>query len=245
VVIVVPIYQANLTPDEEISLLHLQHALGSYDKYFVAPELLEIKCRGIGVKRFDDRFFADTASYSKLLLSRMFYEAFAEYKYILVYQLDCLVFSDQLSRWCGAGFDYIGAPWLKNHTDPSQGFSRVGNGGLSLRRVESFLAVFDSERRVTWRHALRPAWLPDLDGSPRLYQYRKRAQVLQEARKGSSHYMDNYTLNEDRFWSDRATLFFPQFRVAPVDVALQFSFEYAPRYCYEQNGCRLPFGCPT
>jgi hypothetical protein len=31
--------------------------------------------------------------------------------------------------------------------------------------------------------------------------------------------------------------------VAPVEEALGFSFEREPRYCFERNGGRLPFGC--
>jgi hypothetical protein len=62
-------------------------------------------------------------------------------------------------------------------------------------------------------------------------------------RRGVKWYTTNYALNEDRFWSDRALFFNPNFRVAPVSTGLQFSFERHPRYCFEQNGHKLPFGC--
>jgi uncharacterized protein DUF5672 len=49
--------------------------------------------------------------------------------------------------------------------------------------------------------------------------------------------------NEDAFWGLDASYFKPDFRVAPLDVALSFAFEKDPRYCFESNGRRLPFGC--
>src|SRR5690606_35437868 len=82
----------------------------------------------------------------RLVLSRRFFRSFITYEYILIYHLDALVFSDQLREWCAAGFDYIGAPWLKSPDDPTQGFSEVGNSGFSLRNVEAALRVIDSRR---------------------------------------------------------------------------------------------------
>jgi hypothetical protein len=71
----------------------------------------------------------------------------------------------------------------------------------------------------------------------------KKLKVLRDVRKGVSWFAANYTLNEDLFWSDRAKLFYPNFKTAPVDVALHFSFERFPRYCFQKNGNQLPFGC--
>jgi hypothetical protein len=58
-----------------------------------------------------------------------------------------------------------------------------------------------------------------------------------------SHELASYFQNEDHFWPNRAAHYYPPFKVAPVDIALQFAFECVPRYCYELNGRRLPFGC--
>jgi hypothetical protein len=52
----------------------------------------------------------------------------------------------------------------------------------------------------------------------------------------------NYSLNEDLFWSDRARLFQPKFKIAPLDMSLRFSFDAYPNVCFQQNGRRLPFG---
>ncbi|MBS1214713.1 MAG: uncharacterized protein H6R26_3330, partial [Proteobacteria bacterium] len=49
--------------------------------------------------------------------------------------------------------------------------------------------------------------------------------------------------NEDHFWSDDAVRYVPGFKVASFETGLRFSFEVAPRLCFEMNGGRLPFGC--
>lgn len=247
--IVIPVYREPLTADEQVSLRHLMRFLGEHERFIVAPQSLAISIPGFGIRRFDDAFFTDTASsYSSLLLSRRFYEAFSAYEHILIYQLDALVFSDQLAEWRAAGYDYIGAPWLKDKHNPRRGFSRCGNGGFSLRRVESFLRVLDSGRYVSepvlYLVDLLRAPLPDVSHKFRgLARLAKRARVLRQVRQGAEAYAAAYTLNEDHFWSDRARLFCPDFRIAPVDAGLRFAFERAPRYCFEQNGGQLPFGC--
>lgn len=242
VAVAVPIYRAELAADELQSLRHLDAHLERHDRFFVAPSSLRPRHPGFEVLPFPDACFTSIESYSRLLLSTSFYRAFAAYRYVLVHQLDALVFSDRLATWCEAGYDYLGAPWLIDPEVPEKGFSRVGNGGLSLRRVDACLRVLESRRHVDGGPSLvrvLTAPLPDL---PR-HRLLKRVRVLREARLGARAYAGLYTLNEDHFWADRAALFDPGFRVAPVDVALGFSFERAPRYCCERNGGRLPFGC--
>ena len=113
-----------------------------------------------------DHYFKSIASYNKLMLSAEFYEHFVDYKYMLIYQLDAFVFKDQLDYWCNQDYDYIGAPWIrktyhynniesiltktwyklskefnlirKYNTLKYQLQNKVGNGGFSLRKVETF-----------------------------------------------------------------------------------------------------------
>ena len=76
---------------------------------------------------------------------------------MLIYQLDAYVFSDQLDYWCTKGYDYIGAPWIasprtwwnklllktksKKKQERASIFFKVGNGGLSLRKISTFINV--------------------------------------------------------------------------------------------------------
>ena len=81
VAVVVPVSnRTELTPEERISLRHLNHYLGTYDKYLVAPKSLQINLPGFGIKRFGNRFFGSTAAHTRLILSHLFYEAFIDYQ---------------------------------------------------------------------------------------------------------------------------------------------------------------------
>ncbi len=248
--IAVPIFRLPLSPAEEISLRHLRRHLASFDRFAVVPEGLATHAGGGGglpadltPAAFAADFFRSVEDYSRLLLSSAFYQRFAAYDYLLIYQLDCLVFDGTLLDWCRAGWDYLGAPWLRDPARPERGFSRVGNGGLSLRRVGACLRVLDSPRYrsepVPLLRDLLGAPLPDLPAAA----WPKRLRVLRAARAGARDYAAAYTLNEDHFWSDRARLFLPGFRIPRPEQALGFSFERAPRYCYARNGNRLPLGC--
>lgn len=246
VAIVVPTYNAEFTADEKISLRHLTHFLDANDKFLVVPQSLDINLPGFQVRRFADEFFFDTATYSALMLSSSFYRTFAEYRYILIYQLDALVFSDQLSWWCETGLDYVGAPWLAGVGLNFVETNTVGNGGFSLRRTESFLKVTESpgfeEEFARYRNALdaaKPAYMQILNVPRKL----TRRVLGRNKRRHASGGDPGDLLNEDCFWSFRARKYFPEFRIASVPEALRFSFEVAPRRCYELNNWQLPFGC--
>lgn len=244
VAIVVPLsVRPELTTDEQISFRHLRHHLGRYDTYLVVPRGSPLQLPGCEQRPFDRHFFGSAAAHRRLMLSPGFYEAFRDYDFILVYHPDALAFSDQLAYWCDAGYDYIGAPWLRSPDTPEEGFARVGNGGFSLRNVQSFLRVVKSRRYADDPDASWAKWFATRPLPVRVLNYprklAKRLRPLNNARRE----MAGVRYNEDFFWADRARWFYPAFRVAPVEVALRFAFEVAPRYCFEANGRTLPFGC--
>jgi hypothetical protein len=76
------------------------------------------------------------------------------------------VFSGDLEGWCRQGWDYIGAPWFhswhprqfpdsEHSEDPVDRHGTVGNGGFSLRKVGSALAVLTSPKRPLYRQLMR------------------------------------------------------------------------------------------
>jgi hypothetical protein len=211
VAIAVPAQTLELGPEARQSLRHLGAHLGCYDAFAVLPKGMHDTLAGLPAKRFAARAFRSTSRYSRLLVSDEFYAAFSDYEYVLVYQLDCLVFSDELEAWCERGYDYLGAPWTRRTPGGEPYFAGVGNGGLSLRRVDSCRRVLARRKRSTlrkMRDAVRNPW-----------PY------------------------EDKFWSLEAPRLDTSFRIPPPEVAVAFSFETEPRFCFEANGRRLPFGC--
>ncbi len=242
--IVVPLSnRKGWTPEEEISLRHLMHFLGKYDKYLIVPECLDITLPGFRVKPFDDRFFGSAAANSRLMFSSRFYKAFRDYRYILIYHLDALVFSDQLMEWCDTDLDYVGAPWIKCEDAAWVRIPHVGNGGFSLRKVESFLRVIHS--REYWVDPDR-YWEDFCRSKPRYIQYlnipRRYLKRLSRM-NGARRHMASWTGNEDIFFAEYASKYYRDFKVASFETGLQFAFELAPSKCFELNGRRLPFGC--
>jgi hypothetical protein len=250
VAIVTPLYRFPLTADEQISIRHLRLHLGQFDRYIIGPETLPPEFSDFRLQRFPRRFFESTNSYSKLLVAKEFYRAFARYQYILIYQTDCLVFSNELEQWCRAGWDYVGAPWFRNfEPDPAGGFWAVGNGGLSLRKVSSALAVLCSTRRTVDDPKERGEQTQRFKSMPQL----RRLLISLRTFLFRCGYHNNLRwllrqleanpYNEDLFWAFHAQKLVSPYRIPTPQEAVAFSFEMAPRFCFQQNSERLPFGC--
>lgn len=145
-VITVPIFRSELDVFEEVSIRQLHKILGKYDIVFVTPESLEFDFRRFipeyRVETFDDYFFQSAGTYSELLLTQLFYERFLEYQWMLIYQLDAFVFSDRLDEFASNSYDYIGAPVVGALFEEMGSF--VGNGGLSLRKIDRVISVLNS-----------------------------------------------------------------------------------------------------
>jgi hypothetical protein len=161
VAVVIPVYKTEMSSLENIGYTQCNKILQNYDRIIVAPKSLDstvYKKYITNEIRFDDEFFTNLKSYNKLLLSEKFYKNFSKYRYILICQLDTFIFSDQLLQWCNKNYDYIGAPWINDSLRIlsniagkysikecvklffRKGINKaVGNGGLSLRKVDTFL----------------------------------------------------------------------------------------------------------
>ena len=148
-VIVIPIYKEEMTPSEIVSLKQVKKVLKDYDLVYIAPIKMKrvFEKKNSLVEYWPDDCFKDITSYSKLLLTKEFYERFIDYEYMLIYQLDAFVFYDELDKFCSMGYDYMGAPipfWGK-----WRGLkARVGNGGLSLRKIKSCIQVVENKEEI-------------------------------------------------------------------------------------------------
>ncbi|WP_294159786.1 DUF5672 family protein [uncultured Selenomonas sp.] len=152
VVIVVPMYRVDMDAFERISWEQLHRVLGAYPICIVAPASIVEALRaryGVAVEGFSDEHFRNVQSYSRMMLDAGFYRRFQAYEYMLVYQLDAFVFSDQLHRFCSMGYDYIGAPWpVWMQREAFFRPYRVGNGGFSLRRISAALRVLQRKAAI-------------------------------------------------------------------------------------------------
>lgn len=142
VAIVVMAYKDNLTDMERVSFERCLNVFSRRDIYVACPwdmskdEYSNINGykTNISFINLERKWFNSVMSYSKMLMQKWFYEMFSDYKYILVYQLDCYVFKDNLNYFMDMDYDYYGAPWLWSNV-----LRCVGNGGLSLRKVSAII----------------------------------------------------------------------------------------------------------
>jgi hypothetical protein len=253
VAIVVPLSNHfHLTNEETISLRHLVHHLGNYDKYLIAPRGLSVEVKGFEVRRFSRKFFGSAPAHNHLVYAPLFYKAFADYRYIFFYHLDSLVFSDQLKEWCDTDVDYIGPPWIRCADTPWVTSPQVGNGGFTLLKVEAALKViYNRYRQEPWSYWKDMFSRNGRRMDPTIRVLRFLSRYFPTARLVNAPLRDweemqnpsQYNRNNDIFWSNKAVQFLPEFKVATFEEGLRFGFEAAPRECFEMNGKRMPFGC--
>lgn len=240
VAVIVPIYK-EISYLEDISLQQCFKVLSkSHPIFCVKPNSLNLNTKYTfnNFISFDDAYFKDIAGYNKLMLSGEFYEAFLDYEYILIYQLDAFVFKDDLTLWCEKNIDYVGAPWLrhkypdvikavknsvlsyihrkfdikeKNTLAPTdiQREYQVGNGGLSLRRTQLF---YDLTKRFQGK----------------IKEYLSNPAV---------------NFNEDVFWSIEVNRKTKHLKIPSYKEAVYFAFEVPVDRAFELTNNALPFGC--
>lgn len=242
VAIVIPFHKRKLSQDEEISVNHLVKFLRGFDKFLVLPASIRkvsFKIPKAKIVNYPDEYFTSVPKYCEMLNTKTFYEKFVNYEYILIYQLDVLVFSNSLVNLCKQGYDFIGAPFFNpvigklsySIDHPISGC----NGGFSLRKVSSFLKVIDIAEKLTTRSSTDPFI--------RKLWFLKAVLTNQSHKRWLNAPPKDYPFNEDGFWSYEAPKYYPKFKVAPFKQALKFSFEGYPRKCFDLNNHQLPFGC--
>ncbi len=241
-----------LTEAERLSLRHLEHYLGGYDRFLVGPPGSPVRVDGFRVKTFPAKFFGTPVAINHLHYSPLLYRTFEDYRYIMIYHLDSLVFSDQMARWCATDLDYIGAPWLPCEDSPWVTRARVGNTGFGMMKVDAALKVLHN------RYRMEPAtyWLDMFTRNSR--RVAPLVRLLRRVPRGfpgsrvAGRLVSEWDImmdpsphnrNGDVFWSDKAVRYDPGYKVASLEQGLEFAFEVAPRKCFELNGGKLPFGC--
>jgi len=139
----------------------------------------------------------NTAEYSRLLMSKEFWDNFNGEK-LLLYQEDSYMFHNRIDEFLE--YDYIGAPWpIDQDEHINQKEYGVGNGGFSLRSKSKMIEVIE---KINWEKDL----------------------ILGENLKQYMIHTDNYIIPEDVYFS-KSLLEKNIGKVAPRNIALKFSQE--------------------
>lgn len=241
VAVVIPTHRVNFNNDENLAIKHINKYLYQYDRFFVTPRGTQVRKStypGYSFINFPKKYFLSWRGYNELLLKKEFYDKFRNYKFILIHQLDAIVFSNKLNYWCNKNYGFIAAPWFRpvigtlSHKMGSS--ASGGNGGFSLRNVNSALKVLENAKRFEVRkstnNTTRKIWF------------------IKAVLSGKTHkrWLDapagNYPFAEDGFWSLEAPKYLKGYKVAPFKEAVKFAFEKYPEKCFKLNDNKLPFG---
>lgn len=251
IVIVIPIYRS---PNryELISLRRCCKVLCKYPMHLVCPIGVDTSVYQnlwneyeltLVEERFMPAYFKDIAGYNRLLLSEEFYSRFSDYDYMLIYQPDAYIFEDRIEEWCNKQYDFVGAPLVqfdKDITPVDTARLIVGNGGLSLRKISTYISILQSKKHVFSAKQIK-AYI-HFEEKPYTRWLIWLLMVL-GWRNTPKSIAAHYQWNEDVFWS----CFFEdsQYRISKPTAmeALDFAFERYPSMMFEKNGCKLPMGC--
>lgn len=234
--IVIPIYKTHPTEIERLALLRTSSVLKGYDCYFIQARgsnmarhysTLEKK---FSIHEFSPEYFSGIPGYNRLMMVPEFYSQFLGYDYMLIAQLDAVVFEDRLLSFCESGFDYFGAPW-------------VGYDITKLPKLAPYLSwKYRLRNSRLGKYLLGQTWAVG-NGGLSLRRVKSALQVLEKSSTLQTFDVGQFRANEDNFWSFVAPRIDSTFKVAPFPLALDFAFELAPQICFRLNGSRLPFGC--
>jgi hypothetical protein len=248
VVVLIIAHKQFLSDAEKASLKQCYKVLGKHDIVLICPKGLDV-AEYIAIYPqakidFIDPVWQSTyAMFNRLKIEPFLYERYKQYEYILFYELDAWVFSDELAYWSKKNYDYVGAPWVREDAAHNLKFIPGQNGGFSLRRVKSYLKVLHSFKiidspSVVWKHHRK------FHNGAQLFLRVPLILLRMLGWQNNFHSeMKKADYNEDVFWSKRVPEIYPDFTVAPNEDAMKFAFEQRPSVLYRLNQEKLPFGC--
>jgi len=168
--LVTPTHNAQIT---EVEIFMLKNSLNLHknvDHYFCIPDnipsgFLTRNFPKSNVLKLSSNNFESLQSYNRLLLNSSFYEMFKVFSYVAILQLDSVLLKN-IEPVIDMNFDYVGAPWRKNirvsiYNKKMHGNNKrliwlpyrnvqVGNGGLSIRKIESMIQITEKIRTTSF-----------------------------------------------------------------------------------------------
>ncbi|MFN4086887.1 MAG: DUF5672 family protein [Spirosomataceae bacterium] len=243
--VVIPIYKVELSEREQASLQQVFRILGKHPICFIKPASLDLSPLllpewSCSIESFSDAFFKSTATYNELMLSTEFYDRFAHFEYILIYQTDAFVFRDELEAWCLKGYDYIGAPFRTEIQFNSLWQEKLWEIKKALARW------FHLTEHLHGKHQPKEIILKRTVGNGGLSLRRVSAlrKAVVDHPKLVQTYVQNHSpfFNEDTFFSIEMNRYWSRLSIPHWREAQAFAVEDRPSAQVTELG-RLPFGC--
>ncbi len=247
--IVTPLHKKSINEYEKNCLIRINDNFKVIDKFLITFEennLDEVTSNLIkNYKRVNlsKSWFESIYTYNMLSCSIEFYDKFKNYKYILICHLDALVLSSNIQKFIDLNYSFIGAPTAKKSPfDRSRKklwkLKYFCNGGFSLRKVDDFLSVLNSENirfpfnKFTIKEIFKSGFFKFLILYIKTFFHKKNKKGL--------YFSNNLYVHEDTFWSYFATLFHDNFKLPDKEDCLKFAFDGNPDFYYKKNNFQLP-----
>ena len=252
VAVVIPHWSCKLSSSLDYSLQLCYSVLGKHPIFYLTKKsedvhLLDQYRDRIEFLQVDDTCLDSNDSYNKFLMSPEFYRLFERFEYILIYQLDVVVFEDRLLEWCDKGYDYVGPPMFQGD-EPHSVLWQAGNGGFSLRKVSSFLELLTS-RKVFKKFEQFRQLRAELG---LLYLVTLRI-MLQFSNSWLTGYFPGLfrvlyiktsrCIHEDGYFAFFAEFFIEKWAMPTAEESASFAYDRCPRTAHAINGFKTPFGC--
>ena len=238
--VVIPVHKPLLTNEETISLLACYNYLKEYDCFLLFPEGMDTFAYveifpSLILKPVLQVWLASVKAYNQMKTSMEFYGLFPSYDFLMTYELDAFIFSNEIKNHFGYYYDFIGAPMVSNNIR-DEGL----NSGFSIRNIKACMSVIKKLKafKVNWKLKRFIYW--NIPFAKKLI----REQNIFLLKDGylKAFYRHEY-FHEDYIFTKIIPLLFVEFNVAPFEKALQFSFESQPELLFKKNGNKLPLGC--
>lgn len=253
IAIVIPYHKSEIDKYEKISLEFAKKKFIKYDKFFLIPNQLKLNfdIANFQIKKIEPDHFSTYLKYNQFLINNKFYEIFKNYDYILIYQLDCLFFSNEIELEKFMLFDFIGSPHINIK---KKRFTGVYNGGFSLRKVHACIEVLNSRKfnlynfkKIQMRYFLSIKRFFHLIKffSDVIIKYIANKYFMKKNTTFTNIFLIIFSkyFNEDVFWSLFANLFKKDFSLPDFEKALSFAFDKDPQIMFKLNNHKLPLGC--
>lgn len=245
--VIIPVHKSILNEYEKKSLEQCYKVLKEYDIYLVCPiELNVIEYIKIvptlNIKTVSKEWLQSVENYNSMKKTLEFYQLFFEYDYMLTYELDSYIFSNNWGIANCSSYDYIGAPWFSNYKDVGMPI-KVGNSGFSIRKISTCIEILFLRKQFysKWNWIKRKK-IEKFFKVSFLFWILDRRWNISSNNYYLSIFFSDVHINEDVFWCEIASRLF-DFKVASVEDAIKFSFEQNPSLLFELNGYQLPIGC--
>ena len=221
-VVILPVHKIDLSDIEKASIFHNISILRNWDHVILCPKsiLNDVKllfkqalCSRLNFCALEDSNFKSVTTYDQMLTKVDFYKMFEDYKYLLITQPDVVIFKDEVQYWIDKDIDYIGAPWIINFSKDKDNYY-VGNGGVSLRNINSFINALNKLRILKCPH-----WYLQVKKVPSFFH-----RVAQYS-FGFNLFLFFKKTHEDFFWSQLIPSSNKNFKVACIGDSFNFAIE--------------------